>query len=94
MCCLTPSRQRRRYGAEMTRPADAPECREQDPIPDADACDESLDQWLSKAHLAIEDRLRTQPPTKRHMLMRDLTHCLQRAVLHEVATSRLATGGH
>jgi penicillin-insensitive murein endopeptidase len=74
-------------------PADAPECREQDPIPDAEGCDKSLDQWLSKAHLAIEERLRTQPPSKRHVLMRDLPIACS-AVLHDVATSRVATGGH
>ena len=74
-------------------PADAPECREQDPIPDADGCDKSLDQWLSKAHLATEERLRTQPPSKRHVLMRDLPIACS-AVLHDVATSRVATGGH
>lgn len=71
-------------------PADTPECREQAPIPEGDGCDKSLEQWFSKGNLAIEQRLRTQAPSKRHVLMRELPAACT-ALVHEPAKSRLAT---
>jgi penicillin-insensitive murein endopeptidase len=73
-------------------PADAPSCREQAPIPDGDGCDKSLDHWFSKGNLAIQERLKTQAPAKRHVLMRELPFACT-ALLHEPAKSRLATSG-
>jgi penicillin-insensitive murein endopeptidase len=74
-------------------PADAPGCREQAPIPEGDGCDKSLEAWFSKGNLAIEERLKTQAPSKRHVLMRELPLACT-ALLHEPAKSRLATSGH
>ncbi len=70
-------------------PADAVECREQEPVPQGDGCDKSLDQWFSNGHLAIEERLKTQAPVSRRVLMRDLPIACT-AILHEPATSRFA----
>jgi penicillin-insensitive murein DD-endopeptidase len=74
-------------------PSDTPSCREQAPIPEGDGCDKSLDAWFSKGNLAIEERLKTQAPSKRHVLMRDLPFACT-ALLHERSKSRLATSGH
>jgi penicillin-insensitive murein DD-endopeptidase len=74
-------------------PADAPNCREQAPIPEGDGCDKSLDGWFSKGNLAIQERLKTQAPSKRHVLMRELPFACT-ALLHEPSKSRLATSGH
>jgi penicillin-insensitive murein endopeptidase len=71
-------------------PADTPACREQAPIPEGDGCDKSLDSWFSKGNLAIQERLKTHAPAKRHVLMRELPFACA-ALLHEPAKSRLAT---
>jgi penicillin-insensitive murein endopeptidase len=73
-------------------PADTPGCREQAPIPDGDGCDKSLDAWFSKGNLAVQERLKTQAPSKRHVLMRELPLACT-ALLHEPSKSRLATTG-
>jgi penicillin-insensitive murein DD-endopeptidase len=73
-------------------PTDTPGCREQAPIPEGDGCDKSLDAWFSKGKLAIQERLKTQAPSKRHVLMRELPFACT-ALLHEPSKSRLATSG-
>ncbi len=74
-------------------PADSVTCREQAPIPDGDGCDKSLERWFSKGNLAIEERLKTQAPVKRTVLVRDLPAACT-ALLHEPAKpSQFATTG-